>query len=80
MAEPAVIYQRHGHIGHIILNSSITNNAIDDSMAIEFRDTCHRVIEDDEANVVIIAGSGSSFCCGTAPFGPLAATQLQSQL
>ena len=69
MAERPILYQKQGHVGLITLNRPAVRNAIDDFLALELRDACRDLVEDDEVHVALINGAGAAFCSGAAPLG-----------
>jgi enoyl-CoA hydratase/carnithine racemase len=64
MPENRVLFDVQGHVALVTLNSSAQRNAIDSGLAQELIDVCRRVSEDDEIYVVVVTGSGDSFCEG----------------
>lgn len=64
MAHNLIVYQKKGYIVWITLNFSAQGNIINLRMARELDDACSTVNQDNEVRVVIITGSGDSFCRG----------------
>ena len=60
-----VRYEVRDAIATITLSRPEKRNAMTFAMLAEFRDAVQRAGEDDEARVVILTGSGGSFCAGT---------------
>lgn len=66
MDSSPVLYQRLGHVASITLNRPDSGNRIDEILAAGLRDACRRALEDDEAYVVLITGTGAVFSAGAA--------------
>jgi len=59
-----IIYHKKDQIAHITLNRPEVANAINTEMAVELREACHRVNQEEDIRVVIISGAGKAFCAG----------------
>ena len=59
-----VTYQRHGHIGFIILNTPEKRNALNPLVWDALNKTIGMAEKDEEARVVLLQGEGKSFCAG----------------
>ena len=60
----AIVYERKGAIGEIILNRPHAHNAIDPEMVCRLNETFDAIAADPEVRVAIITGAGQSFCAG----------------
>lgn len=60
-----VLYEASDGIGTITLNRPEKRNAMTFVMLAEFIETVRRAGADEDARVVIVTGSGGSFCAGT---------------
>jgi enoyl-CoA hydratase/carnithine racemase len=59
-----ILYDVHDHVAVVTINRPDKRNAMTRAMLQEFADTIDRASADDDAWVVIITGSGGSFCAG----------------
>lgn len=59
-----IIYEKRGHIAHIVLNQPEKRNAVGRAMARELGDVWENFRDDDQLWVAILSGNGSSFCAG----------------
>jgi enoyl-CoA hydratase/carnithine racemase len=64
MSESFVILQKNNHIARVTLNRPNRNNLINLQMGQELDDICHELNQDNDIYVVIITGSGNTFCGG----------------
>ena len=65
MAEPALTYERRGHIVYITMNRPEKRNAINPEMMVRLAQAWTDFDDDDEARVAIITGAGDkAFCAG----------------
>ena len=64
MPYAAVVYTQKDHIAHLTLNRPEVNNIINQQLAQELEDVCHRINQDDDIYVVIITGAGDKAFCG----------------
>lgn len=62
--EPALLYQRDGHIARVTFNRPSVLNAIDAPMAQLFLETCKTIASDPLVRVVVLRGAGRSFVAG----------------
>lgn len=62
--EPALSYQRDGHVASIVFNRPSVLNAINAEMAQLFRDACLSIAQDPQVRVVVLRGAGRSFIAG----------------
>lgn len=60
-----ITYEVEDHIARITLNRLEKRNAMTYSMLDDFHAAIRRAGEDEDARVVIVTGSGGSFCAGT---------------
>jgi len=60
-----IIYTREGHIAHITLNRPGANNVINQQLAQEMAEICQSINQDDDVYVVVIGGTGKTFCGGS---------------
>ncbi len=60
-----ILYEVDGGIATVTINRPEKRNAMTFAMLAEFIETIRRAGADDEARVVIVTGSGGSFCAGT---------------
>jgi len=65
MRYETIVYQKKDKIGNITLNRPEANNTINARLAEELIDTCAKVGQDEDVNVVTITGAGVAFCMGT---------------
>jgi enoyl-CoA hydratase len=61
-----VDYEEREHVAVVALNSPGSGNAIDTGLAEQFIDVCRRISENDDIYVVVVTGSGKTFCAGSA--------------
>jgi enoyl-CoA hydratase len=64
MPENVILYDKRDHIGYIKLNSPETGNRINLTMAQELAEVCSQANGDENVYLVILTGSGESFCSG----------------
>ena len=60
-----ILYEVDEHIARVTINRPDKRNAMTYAMLMEFIDTMKKAGEDPEARVIILSGSGGSFCAGT---------------
>ena len=61
---PLVLYERKGHITHIILNRPEKRNALNTALFEELQEAWIRFRDDNDAWVAIITGAGQTFSVG----------------
>jgi len=61
---PALLYRRDGHIARIHFNRPDALNAIDATMARDFKAACVAISADPEVRVVVLSGEGRAFIAG----------------
>ena len=66
-----IIHEKKGQVCSITLNRPQVGNAINTQMAEELADACQRINQDEEISVVVLKGTGGSFCSGTEIKGGL---------
>jgi enoyl-CoA hydratase/carnithine racemase len=64
MLDAVVIYTKQDHIACLTLNRPEANNVINQQLAQELEDGCHRVNQDDDIYLVIITGARDKAFCG----------------
>jgi enoyl-CoA hydratase len=64
MADNFISYNKKDHIGYITLNQPETGNRIDFPMSQELADICRQINGDEEVYLVVITGTGETFCSG----------------
>jgi enoyl-CoA hydratase len=65
MSEPALIYEKTGHIATVTMNRPEARNAINPEMLCRFADAWEDVNNDAEIRVAILTGAGDdAFCAG----------------
>ena len=65
MAEPALLYEKEGHIATLTMNRPEARNAINPEMLCRFADAWEDVNNDAEIRVAILTGTGEdAFCAG----------------
>lgn len=64
MAESPVLYEKRGRTAYVTLNRPEDGNAIDEFMALELRDACQSIVEDDDVYLAVITGVGGAFSRG----------------
>ena len=64
MEEASVLYRREGNIGIITLNRPHRLNALNSALLKTFMETLDAARRDKDALVIILTGSGKSFCSG----------------
>ena len=64
MEYEAVIYERDGAVARITLHRPEKRNAQNSQMISELDDAMRRAARDDEVNVIVLGGAGSSFSSG----------------
>ncbi len=69
--EPALTYEKRGHIAHITLNRPDVRNAINPELMLRLADAWVDYAEDDNLRVAIITGAGDRAFCSGADLGRL---------
>ena len=65
MADPALLYEKRGHIVHLTMNRPEVHNAINPEMMVRLAQAWQDFDEDDDLRVAVITGAGEkSFCAG----------------
>ncbi|GIW42032.1 MAG: putative enoyl-CoA hydratase [Candidatus Binatia bacterium] len=65
MAEPAVRFEKEGHIATVTLNRPEVRNAINAEMLCRLADAWQAIVDDPEIRVAILTGAGEeAFCAG----------------
>jgi len=64
MSEPAVLYERDGHVATITYNRPDKLNAINGDLRTALNGAWERFRDDEEAWVAIVTGAGRAFCVG----------------
>jgi enoyl-CoA hydratase len=65
MSEPAVLYEKKGHIATVTMNRPEARNAINPEMLCRLSDAWQEINDDVEIRVAIITGAGDkAFCAG----------------
>lgn len=65
MAQRTTIkYEAAGNVARLFLNRPDIHNAFNDVMIAELLDLLPRLADDDEVRVVVLTGTGKSFCAG----------------
>ena len=59
-----ILYERRGQVAWVTLNRPKVHNAFNVKMIEEMTEAVHRVKEDGALRIVILTGSGKSFCSG----------------
>ncbi len=59
-----IIYERRGQVAWVTLNRPEVHNAFNVKMIEEITEAVHRVKEDGTVRIVVLTGSGKSFCAG----------------
>ena len=54
----------------VTLNCPASDNRIDQALAAEIRQVCQEIRENSAVNLVLLTGSGDSFCSGRSPVPP----------
>ena len=57
-------------IATVTLDSASSGNEVTERVALELRDVCDHLDQDDDVAVVILTGEGEVFCRGTGPHRP----------
>src|SRR3984893_19593841 len=60
----AVLEKREGRIATLILNRPERMNALNKDLVLALNDALTRVEEDQDIDVVVLAGAGGAFCAG----------------
>ena len=60
----AVLYEKDGRIGRIILNRPEVMNAINDELPVELAEAVARADADPDVHVMVLSGAGRAFCAG----------------
>ena len=71
MTFQALSLETEGHVATLTLDRPSAANAIDESMASELREACDRVRQDGNVWVMLLTGSGDTFCRGTDLSSPI---------
>lgn len=61
----ALSLETEGHVATLTLDRPSAGNAVDETMAFELREACAQVGRDGDAWVMLLTGSGDTFCRGT---------------
>ena len=64
MSYKTIRYECDSGLAHILLNRPEAGNAVNLQMAIELKEVCNQLNQDEHARAVLISGSGDSFCSG----------------
>ncbi len=64
MPYATIIYTKKDHTAHITLNRPEADNIINQQLAQELEEVCHKINQDDNIYVVIITGAGDKAFCG----------------
>ena len=65
MAEPALLYEKDGHIATLTMNRPEARNAINSEMLCRLADAWQDVNDDVDVRVAILTGAGEqAFCAG----------------
>jgi enoyl-CoA hydratase len=68
MPYTTIIYTKKDHIARITLNRPEVNNVINQQLAQEVEEACHKINQDDDIYAVTITGAGDkAFCQGSKP-------------
>ncbi len=59
-----ILYERRGQVAWVTLNRPEVHNAFNVKMIEEITEAVHRVKEDGAVRIVVLTGSGKSFCSG----------------
>ncbi len=65
MTEPGLRVERAGHVAWLILDRPERRNAIDRATRVALREASDELEADRDIRVVVLTGSGASFCAGT---------------
>ena len=65
MGLKSVRFETDGRVATVTLDRPASGNAVDHVMAAELSEACVRVNESNDIRVVVLTGSGDSFCVGT---------------
>ncbi|MEE9285886.1 MAG: enoyl-CoA hydratase-related protein [Dehalococcoidia bacterium] len=80
MTRSSVVLEKRNGVARIVLTRPKAGNAVDAAMALDLRDACRAVVEDDGTTVAVITGAGRCFCAGgPEPSGLGAGTGLTPQ-
>ena len=71
MSGPAVIYERRDNVVELTLNRPENRNSMTPEMLTAFGDALDRLADERDVRVVVITGTGSSFCAGADFRSPL---------
>jgi methylglutaconyl-CoA hydratase len=61
---PAVLVERRGHVGEVVLVRPDRRNALDYRAVLELVSALHELDADDAVGAVLVRGEGRSFCAG----------------
>ena len=61
----ALSLETEGHVATLTLDRPSAGNAVDETMAFELREACAQVGRDGDVWVMLLTGSGDTFCRGT---------------
>ncbi|MCR4393053.1 MAG: enoyl-CoA hydratase-related protein [Dehalococcoidales bacterium] len=64
MSNKAVLYEKRGHAGFIILNRPETGNRFNLEMAQDLSAICEEINHDPDIYLAVLTGSGKAFCLG----------------
>jgi enoyl-CoA hydratase len=59
-----VLYEKKGHIVHVMLNRPEKLNTLSTQLSSELSDAWAEFDADDDARVAILSGNGGAFCAG----------------
>lgn len=60
----SILFEKVNHIAKITLNTPETRNALNFDMRVELLEIFNKIKEDNSAKVIIITGTGKTFCSG----------------
>lgn len=64
MSYATIGHKKKDHIAHITLNRPEVNNVVNQQLALEMKEVCQQINQDDDIYAVIITGAGSKAFCG----------------
>ena len=64
MSYESVLYEKEGHIAHIILNRPEKLNAVSPELVRDWEAAMHEAEDDDDVKVIIFKGAGKAFSAG----------------
>lgn len=64
MRYQGILYEKHENIACVVLNRPDASNKLDSRLAVELREVCREIDDDEELRAAILTGNGDAFSLG----------------